>query len=83
MAIKRCAFVRLLSLGCVIILHTPGGTELHVATQGMTVWQPLPQSSEKNVAPGVKAIIDSGGKRYGVIETVQDIDEARDRCGEE
>lgn len=72
----------LLSLICVLVLHTPGGTELHFDTRHVAVWQPLPKDYT-GAAPGSKTVVNANGQRFFVVETVAEIEEQRDRCGEE
>lgn len=70
-------------LGCVLTLHTPAGTQLLLESRHITVFQPLPKTSEQHVAAGTKTIVHTGGQKFGVTESVDDINALLEQCGED
>lgn len=76
-------WLAILPLACLLILHSPSGTELRFESQHVSVYQPLPKGSEGHVAPGVKTLIHTGGQKFGVVETVEQIDAMLESCGQD
>lgn len=74
---------RLVLIPCLLVLHTPAGTELHIESKHVNVFQPLAKSAEQHVAPGTKTIVHTGGAKFGVTETTEEIDTMLENCGED
>lgn len=72
---------KLIPLLCLVILHTPKGTELRLESRHITVFQDL--HDYKGAAPGSKSVVNSGSQRFFVVETVEEIDELLEKCGED
>lgn len=68
---------------CVLVLHTPAGTELRIESRHITVFQPVPKTAEGHIASGSRTVVHTGGQKFAVTETTEEINEQLDRCGED
>jgi hypothetical protein len=62
----------LIGLCCLAIFHRPDGQEIRIDTH-ITAFQPAHGFSE-HLAAGIKTVIFSGGKSFGVIETPDQVE---------
>ena len=67
------------SLLCVAIFHSPDNRELRLESAHIAAVRPA-DAAQAQLAPGTRAIIYIGGQKFGVIETVQEIDSIIKDC---
>lgn len=61
-------------LACIIVLHSPDGSQLRVETRNLTAVRAVPLGFKEQIAPGTKTIVYSAGaQKFGVIETPEEI----------
>jgi len=58
---------------CLAIFHSPEGRELRIETQHIAAVRPA-DAVQQNVAPGTKSILYVGSQKFGVIESLAEID---------
>jgi hypothetical protein len=57
---------------CLIVLHSPDNRELQVESQYIEVMRPA-EAARQHVTPGTQAILYVGAQRFGVIESIDQI----------
>lgn len=75
---------RWLPIACIILLHSPDGSELRVESRNLTAVRVLPHNFKEQVAPGTKTIVYStGAQKFGVLETPEEIGNMIAGCSNE
>ena len=64
---------------CLAIFHSPDGRELRIETQHIAAIRPS-DAAQQNLAPGTKAILYVSNQKFGVTESVGDIDQIIKDC---
>lgn len=69
---------------CIIVLHSPDGSELRFEARNLTAVRAVPPNYKEHLAPGTKTIIyGTGGNKFGVIETPEEISTiVEEECGQ-
>jgi hypothetical protein len=67
------------AVACLAIFHSPDNRELRLESQHIAAVRPA-DAAQTQLAPGTKAIIYVGGQKFGVMETVQEVDSIIKDC---
>jgi hypothetical protein len=71
----------IISLLCMAILHLPDGSQLRVDTHAFTATRPNESAhTQRMLHPDVGSIVYAGGQKFGVVETLDQIQDAIHNC---
>jgi uncharacterized protein YlzI (FlbEa/FlbD family) len=73
----------ILATGCFITVHGPNGKDpMRVDASSIFIVRPSTPSIEPHVAPGTNTILYVNGHKFGIHETVEEVEEMIERCEE-
>jgi uncharacterized protein YlzI (FlbEa/FlbD family) len=76
--------VLVLAAGCFITLHGPNGKdEMHVDAASIFIVRAVTPGIEHHIAPGTKTILYVNGHKFGVSETVEQVEDMIEQQCEE
>ena len=65
-----------IALACLLVFHSPDGTELWVASDVIKVIRPVGVAHREHVAPGTRSVVYLAGVRsagWGVVESAEQV----------
>jgi hypothetical protein len=65
--------LRVISVLCLAIFHSPDGRELRIESQHIAAVRPA-DAAQQSLAPGTKSVLYVGGQKFGVVESPVEVD---------
>ena len=70
-------------LFCLVVFHSPDGKDLLIDSRHIAAVRPVEGAIRQHLHPNTRAIIYASTQTFGVVETVDEVNQALNACGEE
>jgi hypothetical protein len=77
----RAAFYS--ALFCLVVFHSPDGRDLLIDSRHIAAVRPVEGAIRQHLHPNTRAIIYASTQTFGVVETVDEVNDALKACGDE
>jgi hypothetical protein len=75
--------VFLYGLPCLVVFHSPDGKELIFDTRHIAAVRPIEGALRQHLHPNTNAVIYASTQTFGVVETVEAVEQALKECTED
>ena len=73
----------IISVLCLVVFHSPDGKELIFDSRHIAAVRPIEGAIRQHLHPNTNAVIYASTQTFGVVETVNEVEQALKECTEE